>query len=84
MNFEFEWDESKARKQPGEAQSLVRDRCSDLSERAFGAHRRPARTYGEVPLDCLGCADAEVYRVVYTWRGESLDSNRQRTESEQG
>jgi uncharacterized DUF497 family protein len=69
--LEFEWDESKA------GSNLEKHKVSFVTAAAIFLNERLERIddregYGEVRWIALGCADAEVYRVVYTWRDESL------------
>jgi uncharacterized DUF497 family protein len=69
--LEFEWDESKARS------NLEKHKVSFLTAAAVFLNERLERIddrvdYGEVRWIALGCVGSEVYRVVYTWRGENL------------
>ena len=71
MELEFEWDEEKART------NLVKHGVSFLTAAEIFANEIMERIddredYGEVRWIALGRADMEVFRVVYTWRGESL------------
>jgi uncharacterized DUF497 family protein len=69
--LEFEWDESKA-----EA-NLAKHRVSFLTAAAAFANEMLERIddredYGEIRWIALGRVDAEVYRIVFTWRGGNL------------
>ena len=69
--LEFEWDESKARS------NLEKHKVSFVTAAAIFLNGRLERIddredYGEFRWIALGCVDAEVYRVIYTWRGKSL------------
>jgi uncharacterized protein len=69
--LEFGWDESKARS------NLEKHKVSFLTAAAIFFNERLERIddredYGEVRWIALGWVDNEVYRVVYTWRGENL------------
>lgn len=69
--LEFEWDESKARS------NLEKHKVSFLTAAAVFRNERIERIdnredYGELRWIALGCVGAEVYRVVYAWRGENL------------
>jgi uncharacterized protein len=69
--LDFEWDESKARS------NLEKHKVSFLAAAAIFLNERLERIddredYGEVRWIALGCAGIEIYRVVYTWRGECL------------
>jgi hypothetical protein len=69
--LEFEWDESKARS------NLEKHKVSFLTAAAIFLNERLERIddredYGEVRWIALGWVGSEVYRVVYTWRGENL------------
>ena len=71
MELEFEWDEEKART------NLAKHRVSFLTAAEIFANEILERiddreNYGEVRFIALGRVDAEVYRVVFTWRGENL------------
>ena len=57
--------------QPRQTSRLVPDRCLNLCQRDTGANRRPGILRGG-SLIALGRVDTEVYRVVFTWRGENL------------
>jgi len=68
--LEFEWDESKARI------NLEKHGVSFFTAAAIFRSVRIERIddredYGEVRWIALGRAGLEVYRVVYTWRGEN-------------
>ena len=69
--FEFEWDEAKARI------NLEKHKVSFLTAAAVFGNERLERIddreeYGELRWIALGRVDEEVYRVVFTWRGENL------------
>ncbi len=71
MELEFEWDEEKARI------NLSKHQVSFLTAAEIFANDVLERIddredYGEIRFIALGRADAEVYRVVFTWRGENL------------
>jgi len=71
VDLEFEWDEEKARA------NLSKHRVSFLTAAEIFAHEILERiddreNYGEIRWIALGRVDLEVYRVVYTWRGENL------------
>jgi hypothetical protein len=71
VELEFEWDEEKARA------NLAKHRVSFLTAAEMFANEIMERIddredYGEVRLIALGSVDAEVYRVVFTWRGEGI------------
>jgi len=69
--LEFEWDQSKAES------NLEKHKVSFLTAAAIFLNERLERIddredYGEVRWIALGWVGSEVYRVVYTWRGENL------------
>jgi uncharacterized DUF497 family protein len=69
--LEFEWDEDKA------AANLTKDGVSFLTAAEAFAKEMIEKIddredYGEVRFIALGRVDFDVYRVVYTWRNESL------------
>jgi|NGEPerStandDraft_6_1074524.scaffolds.fasta_scaffold119031_2 uncharacterized DUF497 family protein len=69
--LEFEWDEAKARN------NLEKHRVSFLTAAAIFLNERLERIddrkeYDELRWVALGRVDSEVYRVVFTWRGENL------------
>jgi len=69
--LEFEWDETKARI------NLEKHKVSFLTAATIFLNERLERIgdreeYGELRWIALGRVDDEVYRVVFTWRGESL------------
>jgi hypothetical protein len=71
QELEFEWDEAKA------IINLEKHRVSFLNASAIFLNARLERIddrqeYGEVRWIALGRVDGEIYRVVFTWRGESL------------
>ncbi len=71
MELEFEWDEEKARS------NLTKHGVSFLTAAEIFANETLERIddredYGEVRWIALGRVDTEVYRVVFTWRGENL------------
>ena len=71
MELEFEWDKEKART------NLAKHGVSFLTAAETFANEILERIddredYGEVRWIALGRADTEVFRVVYTWRGDTL------------
>ena len=71
MELEFEWDKEKART------NLAKHRVSFLTAAEIFANEIMERIddredYGEIRFIALGRVDTEVYRVVFTWRGENL------------
>ncbi len=71
MELESEWDEDKARI------NLTRHRVSFLTAAEIFSNEIMERIddredYGEIRFIALGRVDAEVYRVVFTWRSETL------------
>jgi hypothetical protein len=71
LELDFEWDEAKARI------NLQKHRVSFLTAAAVFRNERLERAddredYGELRWIALGRVDDEVYRVVFTWRGEKL------------
>jgi uncharacterized DUF497 family protein len=71
VELNFEWDEDKA------ASNFAKHRVSFLTAAATFASQileRPddREDYGEIRHIGLGRAGTEVYRVVFTWRGENL------------
>jgi hypothetical protein len=69
-DLEFEWDEAKARS------NLKKHGVSFLTAAAIFLHERLERIddredYSEIRWIALGRIDFEVYRIVYTWRGEN-------------
>lgn len=71
MELEFEWDEEKAKA------NLTKHRVSFLTAAQVFANEIVERIddredYGELRFIALGRVDTEVYRVVFTWRGEDL------------
>jgi uncharacterized protein len=71
QELEFEWDEAKARS------NLEKHKVSFLTAAAIFQNARLERIddrkeYGELRWIALGRVDSEVYRVVFTWRGEHL------------
>jgi uncharacterized DUF497 family protein len=69
--LEFEWDEAKAQS------NLEKHGVSFLTAAAVFSNERLERiddreNYGELRWIALGRVGAEVYRVVFTWRGEHL------------
>ena len=71
MELEFEWDEDKA------GANLAKHRVSFLTAAEIFANEILERIddredYREVRFIALGRVDSEVYRVVFTWRGENL------------
>jgi len=69
--LEFEWDEAKARiNQETHRVSFLTAAAIFLNERLERIDDR--EEYGELRWIALGRVESEVYRVVYTWRGENL------------
>ncbi len=71
MDLEFESDEEKA------SANLKNHGVSFFTAAAVFVNEMLERIddredYGEVRWIALGRVDAEVYRVVYTWRGEDV------------
>jgi uncharacterized DUF497 family protein len=71
VELEFEWNEEKART------NLAKHRVSFLTAAEIFANEIMERIddredYGEVRWIALGRAGTEVFRVVYTWRGDRL------------
>lgn len=71
MELEFEWDEKKAQT------NLAKHGVSFLTAAEVFANEILERIddredYGEVRFIALGRVDADVYRVVFTWRSENL------------
>ncbi len=71
MDLEFEWYENKA------AANLAKHRVSFLTAAEVFANEILERIddredYGEIRWIALGRVDAEVFRVVFTWRGDRL------------
>ncbi len=71
MELEFEWDEEKA------SANLRKHRVSFLTAAEAFANEIIERIddredYGEIRFIALGRVDTEAYRIVFTWRGESL------------
>src|ERR1022692_4939184 len=69
--LEFEWDEAKARS------NLEKHGVSFLTAATIFSNERLERIdnredYGELRWVALGRVGIEVYRVVFTWRSESL------------
>ena len=69
--LEFEWDEDKA------AANLAKHGVSFLTAAEIFASPIVERIddredYGELRFIGLGRAELDVYRVVYTWRGENV------------
>ncbi len=70
VELQFEWDETKARA------NLKKHRVSFLTAAEIFSSKMLERIddrqdYGEERVVALGAADAEIYRVVFTWRGEN-------------
>jgi uncharacterized DUF497 family protein len=61
----------KGQSQPRQTSRLVSDRCRNF---AYEIMERidEREDYGEIRFITLGRVDTEVYRVVFTWRGENL------------
>jgi len=71
VELEFEWDDEKARA------NLAKHRVSFLTAAEIFASEILERIddredYGELRFIALGRADTEIYRVVFTWRGEGI------------
>lgn len=71
MDLQFEWDEKKAQT------NQVKHRVSFLTAAAMFANQILERVddrkdYGETRFIALGRVETDVYRVVFTWRGENL------------
>ncbi len=71
MELEFEWDEDKA------AVNVAKHRVSFLTAAEVFANEILERIddredYGEIRWIALGRVEAEVFRVVFTWRGDKL------------
>ena len=71
MELEFEWDEDKA------VANLAKHRVSFLTAAEVFANEILERIddredYGEVRWIALGRVEAEIFRVVFTWRGDKL------------
>ena len=71
MELEFEWDEDKA------IANLAKHRVSFLTAAEVFANEILERIddredYGEIRWIALGRVEAEVFRVVFTWRGDKL------------
>ena len=69
--LQFEWDEDKA------AQNLVKHGISFFTAAAIFVNEIIERiddreNYGEPRFIALGRVETEIYRVVYTWRGERV------------
>ena len=69
--LEFKWDEAKARI------NLEKHKVSFLTAAAIFLNERLERIddregYDKLRWIALGRVDDEVYRVVFTWRGENL------------
>jgi uncharacterized DUF497 family protein len=71
VELEFEWNEEKA------SANLTKHRVSFLTAAEIFANKIVEQIdnredYGEVRWIALGRADTEIFRVVYTWRGDRL------------
>ncbi|QGM99721.1 BrnT family toxin [Methylocystis parvus] len=69
--MQFEWDEEKA------AINLAKHGVSFLRAAAAFANELLEKIdvredYGETRIIALGRVDVDVYRIVYTWRGEGM------------
>ena len=69
--LQFEWDEDKA------SRNLAKHGVSFLTAAAIFVSEIIERIddredHGELRCIALGRVDTEIYRVVYTWRGESV------------
>ncbi len=71
MELEFEWDEKKARtnltKHGVSFLTAAEIFTSEIMERIDDREE-----YGEIRFIALGRVDADVYRVVFTWRSQNL------------
>lgn len=70
MELEFEWDDEKSRT------NLAKHRVSFLTAAEIFSNEILERIdnredYGEVRWIALGRVDTEVFRVVFTWRGDT-------------
>jgi uncharacterized protein len=71
VELEFEWDEEKA------TANLAKHRVSFLTAAVIFPNEILERIddredYDEIRFIALGRVDTEIYRVVFTWRGENL------------
>jgi uncharacterized DUF497 family protein len=71
VELEFEWDEKKA------SANLDKHAVSFLTAAEIFGNEIMERIddreeYGEIRFIALGRVDADVFRVVFTWRSESL------------
>jgi uncharacterized DUF497 family protein len=71
VELEFEWDERKV------SANLSKHQISFLTAAEVFANEILERIddredYGELRYIALGRVNAEVYRVLFTWRGENL------------
>jgi hypothetical protein len=71
VELEFEWDEEKAQA------NLAKHSVSFLTAAEIFTNEILERVddredYGEIRFIALGRVDADVYRAVFTWRGENL------------
>ena len=69
--LQFEWDEDKA------ARNLAKHGVSFFTAAEIFAGEIVERIddredYGELRFIALGRVEADIYRVVYTWRGEGV------------
>ena len=69
--LQFEWDEDKA------AQNLAKHGVSFLTAAEIFANEIIERIddredYGELRFIALGRVEADIYRVVFTWRGDKV------------
>ena len=71
MELEFEWDEEKAQINLGKHQVSFLTAAEIFADEIL-ERIDDREDYGEIRFIALGRADAEVYRVVFTWRGENL------------
>ncbi len=69
--LQFEWDTNKARINL-ELHGVSFLTAAAIFENEILERIDDREDYGEVRFIALGRVDVEVYRVVYTWRGESL------------
>lgn len=71
MDLQFEWDDEKA------AANFAKHHVSFLTAAEIFDNETLERIddredYGEVRYIALGRVETDIYRVVFTWRGESL------------
>lgn len=71
MELEFEWDEEKAEANLGKHRVSFLT-AAEVFTNVIVERIDDREDYGEIRFIALGRVDTEVYRVVYTWRGENL------------